>query len=234
MERHTVRARWPAVGALAYWRHHLQSRFPHPQRLLEDVLVGPTAHPPRSGWAAVAAVRAFRPVGETGVLRGHCGARVDHRGRRWSVLARDRRHLYRDGARLQRLSGRAARLGCGIYPLRRHITPRRRLAYLGPAAFRSRVDVRPDLLFAGLWLVRRRVVGPFRSRVGVVGSLARGRGLLLFPAIETCRCRRETVMSSHVRSWDAHGGRGAGARCGRFAFRTKTTRRYASRAAPLR
>src|SRR5215211_5063577 len=98
MERHTVRARWPAVGALAYWRLHLQSRFPHPQRLLEDVLVGPTAHPPRSGWAAVAAVRAFRLVGETGVLRGHCWARLDHRGRRWSVLAWDRRHLYRDGA----------------------------------------------------------------------------------------------------------------------------------------
>src|SRR5215204_2163938 len=68
MERHTVRARWTAVGALAYWPLHLQSRFPHPQRLLEDVLVGPTAHPPRSGWAAVAAVRAFRLVGETGVL----------------------------------------------------------------------------------------------------------------------------------------------------------------------
>src|SRR5215210_3540884 len=185
MERHTVRARWPAVGALAYRRHHLQSRFPHPQRLLEDVLVGPTAHPPRSGWAAVAAVRAFRPVGETRVLRGHCGARFDHRGRRWSVLARDRRHLYRDGARLQRLSGRAARLGRGIYPLRRHITPRRRFAYLGLAAFRPRVDVRPDLLFAGLWLLRRRVVGPVRCRVGVVGSLVRGRGLLLFPANET-------------------------------------------------
>src|SRR5215203_5097624 len=114
MERHTVRARWTAVCALAYWPLHLQSRFPHSQRLLEDVLVGPTAHPPRSGWAAVAAVRAFRLVGETGVLRGHCWARLDHRGRRWSVLAWDRRHLYRDGARLQRLSDRAARSGRGI------------------------------------------------------------------------------------------------------------------------
>src|SRR5215211_5830509 len=204
MERHTVRARWTAVGALAYWPLHLQSRFPHPQRLLEDVLVGPTAHPPRYCWAG-----------------------LDHRGRRWSVLAWDRRHLYRDGARLQRLSDRAARSGRGIYPLRRHITPRRRTAYLGPATFRRRVAVRPDLLFAGPWLLRRRVVGPFRSRVGVVGSLARGRGLLLFPAIETRRphrCRRETVKASHVRPWDAHGSRGAGARCGRFAFRTP--RRY--------
>src|SRR5215211_3176558 len=40
MERHTVRARRPAVGTLAYWRLHLQSRFPHSQRLLEDGLVG--------------------------------------------------------------------------------------------------------------------------------------------------------------------------------------------------
>src|SRR5215210_5013218 len=202
MERHTVRARWPALGALAYWRLHLQSRFPHPQRLLEDVLVGPTAHPPRSGWAAVAAVRAFRLVGELGILRGHRGARLDHRGRRWSVLARDRRHLYRDGASLQRLSGRAAHLGRGIYPLRRDITPRRRFAHLGPAAFRPRVDVRPDLLFAGLWLLRRRVVGHVRSRVGVVGSLVRGRGLLLFPANETCRprwYRRETLTRHRSR-----------------------------------
>src|SRR5215216_3017662 len=185
MERHTVRARRPAVGTLAYWRLHLQSRFPHSQRLLEDVLVGPTAHPPRSGWAAVAPVRAFRPVGETGVLRGHCGARLDHRGRHRPVLARDRRHLYRDGARLQHLPDRAARLGRGIYPLRRHIAPRRRFAYLGTAAFRPRVDVWPDLLFARLWLLRCRVVGPVRCRVGVVGSLARGRGILLFPANET-------------------------------------------------
>ena len=61
-----MRAWWPAVGALSYGRLHLQSRFPHPERLLEDVLVGPTAHPPRSDRSAAAAVRAFRPVEKLG------------------------------------------------------------------------------------------------------------------------------------------------------------------------
>src|ERR687893_55374 len=182
MERHTVRAWWAAVGTLAHRHLRLQSRFPHPERLLEDVLVGPTAHPPRPYRSSVAAVRAFRPVGEAGVLRGRCGTCPDHRGRHRPVLARYRRHLYRDSARLQSLPARAARSGRGFYPLRRYIPPRRRFAYLGPAAFRPRVDVRPGLFFAGLWLLRRRVVGSVRCRVGVVGYLTRGRGLLLFPA----------------------------------------------------
>src|SRR5918997_4378269 len=199
MERHTVRAWWAAVGTLAHRHLRLQSRFPHPERLLEDVLVGPTAHPPRPYRSSVAAVRAFRPVGEAGVLRGRRRARLDHRWRHRSLLARDRRHLYRNCTRLQRLSHRAARLGRGIHPLRRHSPPRRCSAHLGPFAFRPRVDVRPDLLFERLWLFRRRALGPVRCRVGVVGPLARGRGLLLFPANETCRPRwnRRETLTQH-------------------------------------
>src|SRR5215211_3822179 len=202
VERHTVRTRWLAVGALSYGRLHLQLRFPHPQRVLEDVLAGPAAHPARSRRSPVAAVGTFRPVGETGVLRDHPRVCHGHRGRCRPVLARGRRRLYRNRARLQCFPYRAARRGRGFDPLRRHLPPRRRSAYLGPLAIRSRVAVRPGLLLAGLRLLRRRVVDSVRCRVGVVGPLANGRGLLLFPANETYlprRPRRETVTRRQPR-----------------------------------
>src|SRR5919112_2134407 len=188
--RLAVRAGRGAVGALPHGRLRLQLRLPHPQRVLEVVLAGPPAPATRSDRPPTAPVGPFGPPGEDRVPRGRRGAADGHGRRYWPVLARHRRHVYRDRAGLPHLPHRPAGPGRGVHRLRRHLPPRRRPAFLGPPALRSRIVGRPDLFLARPRHLRRRTVDPLRRGMGLAGPLASSGRHHLIPAKETLQQSR--------------------------------------------